>query len=199
MSTIEQFFIDRNFSYTFSKAFPFILMLFIGLAGWLIVKRWIYGKKVSLIVLIASLAIPFFTYFIFFPIYENDFSSKPEKIQWPKELNYLPDQTIVLVTIPNCQFCKEAIEKCNLMLKRNPDLQITCIVLAYRIEDMVAYKKNANSQISFRIASNHDRFLQITDGHFPFFIRKNRSLGLVWRNSVLGPAAYDDLELESNP
>lgn len=194
MSPIEQFFIDHQFSYTSSKVIPFVLMFGIGLIIGLLVKNWMKKRWLKISVLLSCLLLPLTVYFGFYPIYENDFFSHPKQVIWPKELNYLPDSSIVVVTIPNCPYCEASIAMSNRMLERNPNLEITYIVLAYRVEDMVKYKKQANARIAFRIANDHQLYLKFTKGSFPFYLRRQKSKGLIWSNNEMGPVAMDELE-----
>ncbi|MCC6700613.1 MAG: hypothetical protein IT221_03770 [Fluviicola sp.] len=194
MSTIEQFFVDHQFSYTSSKVIPFVLMLGIGLIIGLLVKNWMKKSWLKISVLLSCLLLPLMVYLGFYPIYENDFSAHPKQVIWPKELNYLPDSSIVVVTIPNCPYCEASVAMSNRMLERNPNLEITYIVLAYRVEDMVKYKKQANARIAFRIANDHQLYLKFTKGSFPFYLKRQKSKGLIWSNNEMGPVAMDELE-----
>lgn len=194
MSPIEQFFIDHHFSYTSSKVIPFIMMFGIGLIVGLLVKNWMKKRWLKISVLLSFLLLPMSIYFALYPIYEDDFSSHPKQVVWPKELNYLPDSSIVVVTIPNCPYCVASIAMSNRMLERNPNLEITYIVLAYRVEDMVKYKKKANARIAFRMANDYQLYLKYTKGSFPFYLKRQNNQGLIWSNNEMGPVALDELE-----
>lgn len=194
MSSIEQFFIEHQFSYTSSKALPFVLLFCLGIIFWFLVKNWIRKRWIKFTGFLICSLFPISIYFALYPVYENDFTSEPKVIDWPKELEYLPDSSIVVATIPNCRFCAESIEQSNRMLQRNPKLDITYIVLAYRLEDLLTYKKKANPTISFRVANDHRTFLSLSNGVFPCFLKRQGKKGLLWSNNEMGVAALDVLE-----
>ena len=77
MNTLELFLLDLGWSWTMSKAVPYLVMVAVGALLVSISRKWIVKKTFpsKVIIKLMLFIIPFATYFMCFPIYQGDFSN----------------------------------------------------------------------------------------------------------------------------
>ena len=202
MNSIESYLLDSGFSWTLSKLLPYIFTLIIGIVLALIVKRLL--KKSSFFlrlgVEILFFIIPFIVYFIYSPIYEADFSNNSTMIVKTSFHKELSGDKLVVLTIPNCPYCFEAIGKMKKLKERVPKIEIEYIVC---ISDSLNYKNDAqwyideaDGAISVSSAQDSKMMSELADHAFPTFILVEDEKPLKkWNNNDFGVVALDEIEL----
>lgn len=197
---IEQVIFDLGYSWTFSKTFPYVLLIIFGslLAIYFrkinfiqqITKKWI---KICLTLTIFCL--PFSIGFYLHPIYEGDFSLNGEKIT--KNFSPLDFQKdgITVIAIPGCKFCFESIEKLKKIKRRKPSLSINFIVCCKEKQLLNDYKKEINGAFPVLNSKNPMGLANTAKRFFPSFVRvKNSKPIYLWSNDQFGVRAIDLIE-----
>ena len=67
---------------------------------------------------------PFGIYFSISPIYEGDFSNNAIEVMRSYANAELTGKKLVVITIPGCPFCLQAIDQLLVMKKRVPNIEI---------------------------------------------------------------------------
>ena len=190
----ESALLNLNFSWTFSKALPYLLLIVEG-----VLLSYYTGKilkiRLKIILQILMLVLPFVIAFALNPIYQGDFSkngSLPKIKELPIDFKNVD---LVVVTIPGCPFCHESAYNSNLMLKRNPKLKIRYIVCNTNLQELKPYREKLDSKIEVVLASDPTLLSQIAEGSFPsFFYLKTNKVIEKWSNDQFGVRAKDLVE-----
>lgn len=199
MSSIEQFFLNSGFSWTISKALPYILSILLGLILlFLFRKRFKKNALLKWSLRLVLLVLPFGAYFAYSPIYQGDFSNAGEEIPRDSTFAELTGDKLVVIAIPGCPFCMEAMDRMKLLHERMPDA-----VIEYRLctGDSLAidwYSEKAGDDIQLSLANNVLAMSELAQHKFPTFILvhgDNRPIKR-WSNDSFGVAAMDEVELE---
>lgn len=198
MNSIEVFLLDSGFSWTASKVAPYAIMVLLGLLlSYLLLKRIkIRFKLVKWLVALILFVAPFFIYFTISPIYEGDFSNNSvvESNELFPEIN---GQKLVVLSIPNCPFCHEAIGRLKKIKERVPKTQIEFIVCSSDSSTMDWYKEVGEGLITFRLAEDIESMSLLAEGHYPTFVFVNGTSRLKkWSNDNFGVNALDEIENE---
>ena len=91
---MENFFVNLGLSYTWSKALPYLLMVVIGLLiGIYLFKR--SKTKLTKLLSLVVIAVPFGIYFIFNPIYQGDFSNNSRTVNVSELTSELEKDNVV--------------------------------------------------------------------------------------------------------
>ena len=192
---IELLLINTGFSWTFSKIFPYALLILFGIILYLLSRKAIVRKWVKYSVGIVVVLLPFGVGFIFNPIYEGDFSKQGTSIVKNASPSDFKKDGLMVITIPNCPFCFGSIQKLKLIKKRQPSLQIDFVVCANNKEHLQKYKKEINGSFPIRIADNADSLVFTANFRFPAFVLvKNKKPNYVWSNDQFGVRAIDEME-----
>ena len=192
---IELLLINTGFSWTFSKIFPYALLILFGIILCIesrkgIVRRWVKNS-----IGILSFVAPFGLGFIFNPIYEGDFSKQGTSIVKNASPADFKKDGLMVITIPNCPFCFGSIQKLKLIKRRQPALEIDFVVCANNKEYLQKYKKEINGSFPIRIADNADSLVFTANFRFPAFVLvKNKKPNYVWSNDQFGVRAIDEME-----
>lgn len=194
MNPIEQFLLDSGFSWTFSKLLPYLFFPIIGLLIGVLFRKKMSSKK-ALRITIWSLCVilPFGGYFAYCPIYQGDFSNNSHLIKEKSELNSLPNNTLVVITIPNCPYCLEALYRMKELKKRNPTLEIQFLVCSNDSLASSTYQEIGGKDVTVKLATNPKQMAQISRGSFPSFAFTGAKIS-AWENGALGVTALDDIE-----
>ena len=102
MNSIELFLLDNDFSWTLSKAVPYLAMILLGFLFIYILPKKLrtlnvflrYGIKLIILV------IPFALYFIISPIYSGDFSNNSIELTKDSTVGELEGRRLVVLSIP---------------------------------------------------------------------------------------------------
>ena len=199
MSGVEQFFLDSGFSWTVSKALPYILAILLGFIL-LFLFRKAFKRKALLkwALRLVLLVLPFGAYFMYSPIYEGDFSNAGETIERDSTLVELTGDKLVVIAIPGCPFCLDAMDRMRLLHERLPDA-----VIEYRIcsSDSLAlewYREKAGDGIQLTLADSLSVMSELAQHRFPTFVlvKGDKQPLKRWSNDSFGVSALDEVELE---
>lgn len=199
MSGIEQFFLNAGFSWTLSKALPYVIAVILG-----IILAWAFRKKLTKNMLIkwlfrvTLLVLPFGLYFAFVPIYQGDFSNVSEKVDRSESIAELGESRLVVITIPNCPYCYESIDKMTLLKNRLPDAQIDYIVCGSNDEMSTEwYQEKGGDAIDVKLADSSNALAKLASGTFPTYVLvgSKKKPVTVWSNENFGVSAMDEIEL----
>jgi thioredoxin-related protein len=202
MNAIENLFLDIGLSWTMSKIIPYILSLLIGiLFVYLFRKTYRKAKKpLRWLLSIAIVVISFTTYFLYAPIYEGDFSNNSTEVEKTEELAELTGKKLIVISIPGCPYCYDAIDKMLILKNRVPTAEIEYVVCG--TTDSLAlewYKEKGGDAINVRLSENSEALSKLAGGSFPaFVIVDNNKILTKWSNDSFGVSALDEVELSLN-
>ncbi|MFM7643595.1 MAG: hypothetical protein ACKO5N_02270 [Sphingomonadales bacterium] len=193
MNAVEFFLLDLFGSWTFAKFLPYVVLLLLGgLAAWYLKKMrsrlWI---KLSFMLLVAAL--PFATYFFFYPIYQPDLfdqTYKPGafvKVQTAKAM-------LAVVVLPGCPYCEGSIKTMNQLQAQNPKLKIMYYLVSDDSTAKASYKKQLDKRIGVVYEKNAMRWMLAAEGVFPsYLLYDHKQLKAAWHNTTFGVRALDYL------
>jgi thioredoxin-related protein len=203
-TSIEQWVINSNFSWTSAKIAPYLLLVIFGvlIARWLS-KFFIYKiisnriKFLRPIVFVVITAIPFVIGFVLNPIYEGDFSKQGTEIQNQESINDFRKVDLAVITIPGCPYCYHSISKLKQLKARNPEMRIKFIVCTSNNEDLKDYIAEGGKEIVVTKTKNIETLSKMAEGKFPTFVMINNNKATYsWSNDQFGCLALDQLESE---
>lgn len=194
---LQELALDMGFSWTASFSLPYFLLLLFGflLAYDLrtVMKRFPKILRVMLIVVLAVL--PFGAGFMLNPIYEGDYASEGSALSQNNRLASSKDADFVVLTIPNCPFCKESAAKISRLQQRNPHMRIKYLVCSTNPEATKELRKFLDKRISIQTLSDLTQALALSGGKFPTFLQiENGKAVYKWNNMQLGVLALDEIE-----
>lgn len=197
---IEQTIFDFGHTWTFSKIFPYTLLVIFGVLLAFFTTKSTFIHKISkkwlkIFVIIIVFVLPFTLGFALNPIYEGDFSLNGEKIT--KNLSPLDFEKdgITVIAIPGCHFCFESIEKLKKIKKRNPKLSINFVVCCDEKKLLTDYLKEVNGAFTVCNSKNPMELAKMSNHIFPSFILvKHKQLVYSWSNDQFGVRAIDFIE-----
>lgn len=203
-TSIEQWFINSNFSWTSSKIAPYLLLVIFGvlIARWFS-KFFLYKiisnrlKFLRPILFLVITAIPFVIGFVLNPIYEGDFSKQGTEIQNQESINDFRKVDLAVITIPGCPYCYHSISKLKQLKARNPEMRIKFIVCTSNSEDLKDYIAEGGKEIIVSKTKNIETLSKMAEGKFPTFVMiNNKKAKYSWSNDQFGCLALDQLESE---
>jgi len=184
-----------------SKVLPYLIMVLVGIVLWVIAKKVLksINKFLRWGLLLLAFIIPFGIYFSISPIYEGDFSNNSIEVSRSDANAELNGKKLVVITIPGCPFCLEAIDQLLVMKGRVPKIEIEYIVCGSDSTSLDWYKEKAGSEISVKLAANKEEMAKIAQHAFPTFVLVDNNHPLkTWPNDSFGVFAKDEIELEFN-
>ncbi len=199
MNSIELFLLDSGLSWTMSKMLPYIFMVLIGLIIVLLLKKRLtkLGFILRLLIKLTIVLIPFVVYFAIAPIYQGDFSNNSIEIEKIKDYSELKGKKLVVLTIPGCPYCYEALGRMKKLKERVPNIEIEYLVCHPDEETTTWYKDEAGKDVEVKLAVNPDAMAQLAVGSFPTFVLVEEDQKLrTWSNDNFGVSAMDELELK---
>jgi hypothetical protein len=203
-TSIEQWVINSNFSWTSAKIAPYLLLVIFGI----LIARWfskffIYKiisnrlKFLRPIVFVVITAIPFVIGFTLNPIYEGDFSKQGTEIKNTTFINDFRKADLAVITIPGCPYCYHSISKLRQLKARNPEMRIKFIVCTSNDEELKDYIAEGGNDIMVSKTKNIESLSKMAEGKFPTFVMvKNNKAVYRWSNDQFGCMAIDHLESE---
>lgn len=189
------FLLHLNFSWKFSFLFPFVSEFLCGTI--VLVFSWGYFHKKWLrgLVSIILLTLPFGISFAFNPIYEGDLSKKGKVLEGISRIDEFHGCDFVVLTIPDCPYCKESTSRINILQQRNPEMRIKYVVCASKPDAVSELRSQLNSKVKIQTIENLQLVLEISQGKFPCFVRIEKGIAVYkWYNNQLGVRALDWLE-----
>ncbi len=194
---IEQSFIESGFSFTTAKLLPYIITILIGLILMFLVKRKMNLKNRVLkgVMLFFVLIAPFGIYFILNPIFDGDFSNNYEIVERSEKSEDLSGDKLYVISIANCPYCKDAMEKMLVLEKRNPQLEVEYLVCSLDTTSLVFYREINEGKIPVNLAKHPEELMVIAGGSFPAFVLSQKDSPLKkWSNQDFGVRALDEIE-----
>ncbi len=196
MSSIELFFLNAGMSYWLSKLLAYLFFPFIGLVIWFILKRRVKKRVWKLVTLLVLILLPFFAYFMVYPIYEGDFSNRSVQVTQASELDSLQADKLIVISIPDCPFCRESVGRMLAMKERHPNVEIEYRVCANdsMVEEAVAsYKAIAGNKIKVTASHDERKLAGMAEMSFPTFVLVTKSKKVKWSNDNFGVGALDEV------
>ena len=202
MNSIENYFLASGFSWTMSKMLPYLATILLGVVLFVIVRKTTKNKNifVRLIANLLAFVAPFIIYFIINPIYEADFSNDFHEVAKSSFYNELDGKKLVVLTIPNCPYCFEAIAKMKRLKERVPTAKIEYVICtsdSVNFDDYAKwYADEGEGALTVRRAKDAEMMSKLADHVFPTFIFVDNDKPLKkWSNNSFGVVALDKLEL----
>lgn len=186
----------ESLSWTFSKLLPYILLFLCGICFVIDIARFNFKRKATKILVQLLLFItPFGIGFGLHPIYEGDFSKEGQETIVNSSPSDFQHNGLTVVTIPDCPFCFEAIEKLKKIKKRNPSIIIDYVVCVKNKDYVKNYIQEIDGAFSVRTSAHPDSLAKVANFRFPAFIYvKNLKPTYLWSNDQFGVRAIDELE-----
>ena len=198
---MESYFLNAGLSWTMSKVLPYFIMILVGIVLWIIAKKLLksLNKFLRWALLLVIFLMPFGIYFSISPIYEGDFSNNAIEVMRSDANAELTGKKLVVITIPGCPFCLQAIDQLLVMKKRVPNIEIEYIVCSSDSTTVDWYKEKAGDDITVRLAVNSEEMAKIAQHAFPTFVLVDNNHPIkTWSNDNFGVFARDEIELEFN-
>lgn len=190
---METLFLNLGFSYTWSKALPYILLTIIGiLIGIILFKK---AKTLTFKILsIFIIFIPFAVYFYFQPIYQGDFTNEAKVVQHSDTIKDLTGHKLVVISMPGCPYCKESVLLFKEIKKKHPNLKVEYAVTSDDSRNLIFYEEVIQGEFPLYLAENSEHLIQIAEGRFPTFALVNGKQPIrVWTNNTFGVIALDEV------
>lgn len=193
---MEKTLLDFGFSWTMSKVSPYLLMVFIGfLLSILFYKKLVKNKILKISISLIVLFLPFGIYFIFFPIFQGDFSNNGKNITQKIPFENFKSNKLIVVAMAGCPYCFESISDLKILKQRNSKLKIEYVVCTEIADNLIPYKQEINNSFPIRMAKNKDSLGGFVGYRFPSFIYiENSKPKKLWRNDDFGSLAKDYIE-----
>ncbi len=203
-SSIEQWLIQSDFSWTISKITPYLLLIISGIliARW--VSKFFFFKIISNrlkflkpFIFVTITAIPFVIGFALHPIYEGDFSKQGTTIEKFQPIKDFKDVDLAVIAIPGCDYCYHSIAKLRQIKSRNPKMKIKFILCSSSFAELKDYIAEGGNTVKVTTTRNIESLQNLVEGKFPTFIMlKNDKAVYRWSNDQFGCMAIDHLESE---
>jgi len=144
---------------------------------------------------VLALLMPFCLYFAMSPIYQGDFgdASRPTKLRSARTTEL--ENGLMVLTIPGCSYCKEAIAMLKDLKKHGPDLKIQLYVCETSdARNLIEFEKEINGAFPIDLLMNPTAILSETTPSFPLFISIEEGTAVkYWTNNEFGAHAKDYL------
>ncbi len=195
MNNIEISFLELGLTWFLSKLLPYLLALLFGAFLFILLRRLLKGNRLQHWLSIPFIVLPFLIYFTFYPIYEGDFSNS---FQRSKNKDILPsggNRKLVVITIPNCPYCFESIQKLKIIHRRNPSLEIQFLVCTDNENDLLKSKTEAENSFKVEKQSAGKKLAILANYKFPTFLLFDKNQDIkIWNNDNFGVLAIDEVE-----
>lgn len=194
MNVLEAFFLELGLGWTFSKLLIFFIILFVSIGLALFQRRWRTSIKWLFWLRIVSVsALPVTVYFIINPIYAGDILDDSETVE--SELKFSNEKTLNIIVLRNCPHCKKTIEFTDMLLKRNPDINIKYYVLGSESGDIGFLNKIHRKCKATQYVQDVKKVNELTKGNYPTFIlSENKNAKIRWSNDHFGFRSLDIIE-----
>lgn len=197
MNTIETLFLNLNLSWFLSKLLPYILFPILGFLLGLAMNRFFRVKKKGMKIILSSISMiaVFAAYFAYSPIYQGDFSNGSKEVKLQNTTSEISPDKLTVITIPNCPYCYEAIDKMLILKKRNPSIEIEYRICSSDSSSLQWYAEKGQGTINVVLAKEPKALSKLANHAFPtFVINDNNQKMIVWTNSDFGVLALDEVE-----
>ena len=180
-----------------SKLLPYLLVITLGFCLVFLLKNKLAKMKRLTRIVIKSLLIilPFMAYFSYAPIYQGDFSNNSTEFNLTSAEKELSGKKLVVLTIPGCPHCYEALGKMKKLKARKEKIEIEYIVCHSDPETTKWYSHEGGNAVSVRLADDAQSMSKLAKGTFPTFVLvNNENPAKVWSNDNFGVLAIDEVE-----
>jgi len=188
--------LNFGFSWTLSKATPYILTIILGvLLSLNLFKKIKINRVLKLLIVFALLITPFIINFVLHPIYEGDFSKNGKELPINIYNETKLENGLMVITIPNCPYCYLSINQLKKIKQRNTNINIEYKVCSSDTSKIKTYQEEVKGKFKVQNASNPDSLASVADFKFPAFVLiKNGKPIYKWSNDEFGVRAIDLLE-----
>ena len=196
MNKFELFLLDYDFSWYWSKLLPYLLFVLLGVVLMLffIKKNSLKSRFLKLGMSFCLLLIPFLIYFVISPIYEGDFTNSSIEKKVTQESAELSENKLTVISIANCPYCYDAIDRLKKMKSRSTNLEIEFRVCSSDSNSMEWYKEKSKNDIAILLSENLIGLSEVAEGRYPTFVLREGDDLKIWSNDQFGVAALDEIE-----
>ena len=197
MNSIEYLLLDTGLSWTMSKLLPYLIAVALGISLVFLLKKKLanMNRPVRIVIKGIALLIPFFAYFGYTPIFQGDFSNNSTEFVLTESEKELTGKKLVVLTIPGCPYCFQALGKMKKLKSRNEKIEIEYIVCHADPETIKWYSNEGGKAVNVRLATDVQSMVKVAKGSFPTFaLVSNDSTLKVWSNDNFGVLAIDEVE-----
>lgn len=194
---MEEYLLNFGMSHTWSKVWPYLLVLIFGiLLSRLVYRRFKSRKPLAMGLALFFLLAPFVAYFAVNPIYQGDFGVNGQKQSFRNVKTTLFKEGLLVVAIPGCPYCMESIAGLKQMKLRNPNLKIEFAVCGSDDEAVLqGYKSEVEGKFKVTLLKNEAAFTDHTGNSFPTFVMIKKGKAVYsWTNNEFGVRARDWVE-----
>jgi hypothetical protein len=193
---IEWSLFNLGASWTLSKAIPYLLNIVLGALLAITLYKSISLKKILKITFsVLLLLLPFGISFALHPIYQGDFSKNGKVLNQNSYNENTIENGLMVITIPNCPYCYEAIGRLKTLAKRNSNLKIEFVVCSSDSNSLTTYQEEIDGLFDIRLAKDRNKLARVAERAFPAFVEiKNNKFTYKWSNSQFGVRALDLIE-----
>jgi len=189
---MNDFLLSLGFSWTISKALPYVIFLVVGLVLFFLFRKKV-KSRLGKVLLSLVIIVPVGVYFAISPIYEGDFSNDYRTVSALDSLDFSSDELTVLA-IAHCPYCAGSIEKLNKMIERTEAERINFVVITDQDDVLINYEELACDEISFTTVPSFEKYESISTGRFPTFVYSDGKELSIWHNDGFGVRAIDWVE-----
>jgi thiol-disulfide isomerase/thioredoxin len=195
--SVEKNSLQIGLSWTLSTLVPYILVLIASfLVGYQLTSLFkdrsrSLSRFIFLFTFLAFFGIAFWAH----PIYEDDFSNNMNQVVLDSNEGPVFDEGLTMVALPGCPFCFARIPLLNELKTRNPQLNITVLLVKESEETAEIYNKELVGTINVEVTKFGSLIAQNTKGRFPaFFYRTEKDEIMYWDQRDFGNLAFDWIE-----
>lgn len=186
--------IEHRYSWTMAKALPYVIVAVLGIfLAYLFAKSFKMKSTILKATLVTILfALPFAVTFALHPIYEGDFSSNGEEVA-NSTVSTDSKYNLMVITIPDCPFCLESIDRLKMIKKQNPDASILFSVCTSDSAKLDLYREVIAGDFDIELAKNPEESVKLANGSFPTFFKIEKGQPVYkWGNDQFGAGAIDN-------
>lgn len=187
---MEKFFFNVLGSWTLANLVSYCLVVLMSILVSFLITRRLVSKLNKLAVYLIVPSTMFILCFAVDPIYESDVVNNFRLINI-SDSNELENESLSVITIPNCQYCKESITIVDEFIRKTNIDHVNYIVLAENDSAFQAYLELANDKFRFSLVKDEKALTRIADYSFPCFVFRRNDQVYAWSNNGFGNRAKD--------
>lgn len=179
-----------GFSHTVAYFVPYILLL---LCGWFLssMTRRISRKSFRWVSAVLLFILPILVGFSVNPIYEDAIYVGGRDVRYNSDA-LSEDYKISIVVIPDCPFCKRAIQQSGQILDKPNELAVEVVLCSSDSAATANYTRMLPDGVILKNAQAPDSLAKLIGGSFPAYCaRISGDQMRVWSNNEFGPRAMD--------
>jgi hypothetical protein len=196
-SSIQQNTLGMGFSWTLATIAPYVLQFLAALlisnqiARLLKTKGGLIQRMIFGVALLALCGIAF----AFNKIYEGDFANGQQDVALSVEHEKVFNPHLTMAALPGCGFCFAKIPMLNALKSRNPNLNVSVLIMGESEHSYTKYRELLDESIKIDFSEHGMAIAPITRGKFPsfFFLEEDGTLRY-WPHVGFGMRALDWIE-----